>query len=75
MNYLVTIDLQVTDPEVLWKRAYASFEEENGTADQGDFEIRYGTLEDPNIEACLIQIIDPGHLPGGEIIETSVESY
>lgn len=70
----ITIHVDVFDPKELWRRAYGTYEEQNGTADQGDFEEMCGTEEEPDIGACLQMIFDPGESPPGiQINDSSAE--
>lgn len=65
----VSICVDIFDPQEMWRHAYATYEEQNGTADQGDFEEMCGTEEEPDIGACLQMIFDPGMSPPGIQIE------
>ncbi len=51
-------DDDASDPQALWERAYARYEENHGTADQGYVEDIIGTREAPDIEACRAWIAD-----------------
>lgn len=72
MNYQVTIEVRVTDPEELRRAAGRSYMDETHNEDPQPL---LGSYDEPNIDACLIQLLDPSTLPGGEIIETSAESF
>lgn len=61
----VTIHVEVLDPQETWRYAYRTYEEQNGTADQGDFEDICGTEAKPCITSCLRVIFHPGESPPG----------
>lgn len=63
INARVTLHVEVFDAKELWQHAYGTYEEQNGTADQGDFEEMYGTEDDPDIGECIRMIFDPGESP------------
>lgn len=67
----VTLYVEVCDEQAMWRRAYGTYEESNGTADQGDFEDICGTEQEPDIAECLRMIFDPGDSPPGIQIHDS----
>jgi hypothetical protein len=74
INARVTLHVEVFDAKELWQHAYGTYEEQNGTADQGDFEEMYGTEDDPDIGECIRMIFDPGESPPClQIEDSSVE--
>lgn len=76
MDYTVKIDVRVFDERALWRAAYAHYEEENGTADQGHFMEICGNPDDKegstvDVGACLLMLFDPGVSPDGCEIQGS----
>lgn len=67
----ITLYVDVTDEQELWRHAYAKYEEGNGTADQSDFEEMCGTADAPNVPECLRMVFDPGESPPGVQINDS----
>jgi len=72
MNYQVTLEVRVTDPQELRRVAGRIYMDETNNEDPQPI---LGSYDEPNIDACLIQLLDPSTLPGAEIIETSTESF
>ncbi|WOF44307.1 hypothetical protein KNJ79_05090 [Sphingopyxis indica] len=69
--YNVVIEVRITDEGLLFDRATASFlaEDPNHTEDEAR------AMFEDDLGACLIQLIDPGNLPGASIVETYAESF
>lgn len=51
------IEVELTDPGALYDVARDKFEENNPGEDPEEF---FGTREAPKVDACLIELIDPG---------------
>lgn len=68
--YNVNIEVRVDDPESLRKAAGISYINETGD----DPVSLFGPIDDPDVGACLVQLLDPSTLPGAEIIETSADT-
>lgn len=70
--YSITIQVTVTDTAELYDAAVARYAVENPSSpDCGDL---LGSREEPNVEACLTMLADPGlSWPGTEIEESSAE--
>lgn len=70
----VTLHVEVYDEQAMWRRVYGFYEENNGTADQYDFEDMCGTEQEPDIAGCLTMIFDPVDIPSGvELHDVSAE--
>lgn len=70
--YTITIEVTVTDPAELYDAAAQRYAEENPTdPDCGDL---LGTRAEPDINACLVMLADPGaSWPGTEIEQSTAE--
>jgi hypothetical protein len=66
-EYRFTLQLRVDDPVQLLRRAQAQALAEN--ADPADM-LRDGQ---PNIEACLVMVLDPGSIAGCEIYGSTAQ--
>jgi hypothetical protein len=67
-NYEFSLYLNVYDPAQLFKAALASAIE-----DGMDASVLVGADDDIDIRACLIQLLDPGSLPGCDIYNSTAE--
>lgn len=72
-TYTVTIDLNVYDPEHLFRAALARALVEDPDA-EALHQLRAGEgNREVDISACLIMLLDPGTLPGVEIYQSTAE--
>lgn len=62
--------VEVFDREALYKAAVERAQQE-GTHDSESLKTMLGTAEDPNVEGCVIMLMDPGQSPPGMQIEQS----
>lgn len=67
----MTIDVRVDDVDALYDAAVKSYRAETGTG-PGDL---FGDETGVEIEACLVQLLDPSTLPGVTIYESTVEAF
>jgi hypothetical protein len=65
-----TLSLTVEQPEELLRAAMAHPHAEGMLRDE--FLNDDGTID---IESCLVMLLDPGHLPGCDIIDSSAEVF
>jgi hypothetical protein len=77
-NYEFSLYLGVDDPARLYEAARAQyFQEDYASVATGpvedDIKDLLGTREEPDIEACLMMLLDPGMLPGCSIYQHTVE--
>jgi hypothetical protein len=65
-----SIDLRIWDAGLLWQAARERFLKDGNGTEQG-FEELCGTKGEPDIEGCLVTILDPGTGPSGTEIDQS----
>lgn len=72
-QYTLTMDIEVHDVPSLYTAAKHHAINKDGLSRQEAHELL--TLEDgsPDVKSCVLMLIDPGHILGGEINETTVE--
>ena len=66
----VQIEVEVTDRAALWEEAFAKALSLGLSEDQATEWM--GTKDQPDLDACLRQILDPGQSPPGCVILDSV---
>lgn len=65
--WTVTVEVEVRSPDTLFEQAVS--DRLQTTPDTSDL----GTADNPIVEACLLQLIDPGSLDGCKVIGSSAE--
>lgn len=66
MQYVFTLETEVHDAQALRRAAVAHYVAENPTCCDDADEV-FGTDAEPNVGACLVQLLDPGRLDGCSI--------
>ena len=69
-----TMHVRVYDAPSLHRAAYKHATEIDGLDDDETIEM-LGTEEEPNIEGCLVMILDPGNMPGCGIGASYAERF
>jgi hypothetical protein len=72
MRYITTIELDVTDKRVLYEAAF-SHATQNGLTREQALQL-FREYDEMDIGACLVQLLDPGSLPGCEIEHSEAQS-
>ncbi len=74
-EFTFTLSGYIYDPQRLWDAAVRRLHEENAPAQVSDEDIAdiLGTREDPNISACVVELLDPGTIVGGNIDSSDCE--
>lgn len=72
--HTVTIDVRVFDAAQLWTRAmdHAVTKDKMSAVEARELLEPDGVID---VGACLIMLLDPGHLTGCEILQSSSESF
>lgn len=65
-----SLDLKVFDPEQLFEAAIASYRAECPDATEEDL-ADFGTKAEPNLSACIVQLLDPGQIAGCSVDEST----
>ena len=73
-EFTFTMNLRVHDAQQLHRAAYKHATEVDGLDDDETLEL-IGTEGEPNIEACLVMILDPGNMPGCDIGVSYAERF
>src|SRR3546814_5558280 len=70
-SFYITLEVQVLDEDRVFNRATASYlaEDPHHTEDEAR------VLFEDDLGACLVQLVDPGSLPGAAIIEVFSEAF
>ncbi len=68
----IILKLMISDPERLW-RAAAQRLELSGL-DQDDLEDTIGSVDDPQIEDCLVAVMLPFQIEGCDLVEFQIRS-
>ena len=73
-EFTFTMNVRVHNAQQLHKAAYTHATKFGGLDDDETLEL-IGTEKKPNIEACLVMILDPGHMPGCDIGASYAERF
>lgn len=73
-EFTFTMNVRVHDAPSLHRAAYKHATEIDGFDDDETLEL-IGTEEEPNVEGCLVMILDPGHMPGCDIGASYAERF
>lgn len=75
MDIRFTLDANVFDPRQLHRAAAESYRRDNfpGQVTADDVRDLFGPEDDPRLSACILQLLDPGSLPGCSIYQSQCE--
>lgn len=68
----VILKFVISDPERLWRSAARRLE--LGGLDADDLEETIGSIDDPQLEDCLIAVMHPFQIEGCDLIELQMKS-
>jgi hypothetical protein len=69
-----SLNLNICDPQQLFEAAVASYKAECPNAADADL-AAFGTSQEPDLSACLVQILDPGRVAGCSVDHSACELH
>jgi len=74
-RFTFTLDGEIVDPAQLFRAARDHYRKDNAPREVTEQELDdlFGTGSEPDLTACLIQLLDPGNVLGCDIDGSSAE--